>query len=79
MSDIKQQSAGLTGISDIAYDLMIVMANKLEGIAAMEEYKQDADEAGDADCSALFARMQQQDRETVGHLRAHLLRHLQQG
>ena len=77
MSDTKKQSEGLTGVSNIAYDLMIVLANKLEGIAAMEEYKQDAQEAGDTDCSSLFERMQQQDREAVSELRTHLARHLQ--
>ena len=73
----KQQSEQLTGVSNISYDLMIVLSNKLEGIAAMEEYRQDADDAGDADCSSLFARLQQQDREAVDELRRHLVRHLQ--
>ena len=76
--DTKKQSEQLTGISNIAYDLMIVLSNKLEGIAAMEEYRQDAQEAGDIDCSSLFDRLQQQDRQAVDELRTHLLKHLQQ-
>jgi len=73
----KQQSQQLTGVSNIAYDLMIVLSNKLEGIAAMEEYRQDAQEAGDNDCASLFERLQRQDREAVDELRTHLVRHLQ--
>ena len=69
----------MTGVSNVAYDLMIVLANKLEGIAAMEEYKQDAQEAGDTDCGQLFDRLQQRDKQEVSELRQHLLRHLQQG
>ena len=79
MSDnSKKQSEQLTGVSNIAYDLMIVLSNKLEGIAAMEEYRQDAQEAGDTDCGSLFDRLQQQDRQAVDELRTHLLKHLQQ-
>ncbi|MBA3415452.1 MAG: hypothetical protein H0U10_09530 [Chloroflexia bacterium] len=73
----KQQSEGLTGISNIAYDLMVVLSNKLEGIAAIEEYRQDAVDTGDSDCAALFERIQRQDRESVDELRSHLVRHLQ--
>ncbi len=73
----KQQSEGLTGISNIAYDLMVVLSNKLEGIAAIEEYRQDAVETGDSDCAALFERIQRQDRESIDELRSHLVRHLQ--
>lgn len=73
------QLSGVTGVSDLAYDLMIVLANKLEGIAAMEEYKADADEAGDAAARACFERIQQQDRDAVAELRDLLMAHLQRG
>ncbi len=73
----KRQSEQLTGVSNIAYDLMIVLSNKLEGIATMEDYRRDAQEAGDSDCSSLFERLQRQDREAVDELRGHLLKHLQ--
>ncbi|CAA9565960.1 MAG: hypothetical protein AVDCRST_MAG59-3038 [uncultured Thermomicrobiales bacterium] len=75
--DTKKQSENLTGVSNIAYDLMIVLSNKLEGIAAIEEYRQDAADTGDTDCAALFERIQRQDRESIDELRSHLLRHLQ--
>lgn len=75
----KQDTAGLTGVSNIAYDLMIVLSNKLEGIATMEEYQQDAKDAGDSECAALFEKVQGHDRDMVDELRTHLVRHLQGG
>lgn len=79
MSEAKKGTESLTGVSNVAYDLMIVLANKLEGIGAMEEYKRDAEEAGDSDCGALFDRLQQRDKQEVQELRQRLLRHLQEG
>ena len=41
----KARSEQVTGVSNDAYDLMVELTNKLEGVAAMEEYKFDADAA----------------------------------
>ena len=46
--EAKRRSERVTGISNIAYDLMVVLTNKLEGVAAMEEYKLDAEAANDS-------------------------------
>ena len=37
MDEAKQQSEQISGISNVAYDLMAVMTNKLEGIAANDK------------------------------------------
>ncbi len=72
-------TAQVTGVSDVAYDLMIVLTNKLEGVAAMQEYMQDAEEAGDADARACFERLAKADREAIDELRPLLVKHLGQG
>ena len=53
----------MTGVSNVAYDLMVVLTNKLEGVAAMEEYKLDADAANDAAVRAAFERIEQRERQ----------------
>jgi hypothetical protein len=73
----KRRSESVTGVSNVAYDLMVVLTNKLEGIAAMEEYKLDADAAGDSGVRTLFERIEQQDRQAIDELRVLLVEHLQ--
>lgn len=72
-------TAKVTGVSDLAYDLMIVLSNKLEGVAAMQEYMRDADEAGDTEVHGCFERLARQEREAIDELRPLLVKHLQQG
>jgi hypothetical protein len=73
----KRHSERVTGVSNVAYDLMTVLTNKLEGVAAMEEYKLDADASSDADVRAAFERIEQREREDIEELRGLLLTHLQ--
>ena len=73
----KRRSESVTGVSNVAYDLMVVLTNKLEGIAAMEEYKLDADAANDPAVRTAFERIEQQDRKAVDELRVLLVEHLQ--
>ena len=73
----KRRSERVTGVSNVAYDLMTVLSNKLEGVAAIEEYKLDADAANDADVRAAFERIEQRERESIDELRGLLVSHLQ--
>ncbi len=73
----KRRSERVTGVSNVAYDLMTVLSNKLEGVAAIEEYKLDADAANDADVRAAFERIEQRERESIDELRGLLVGHLQ--
>jgi hypothetical protein len=43
--------------------------NKLEGVAAIEEYTLDAEAAGDQDVRAAFERIEQRERESIDELR----------
>ncbi|MFM9107728.1 MAG: hypothetical protein ACKOWF_13630 [Chloroflexota bacterium] len=74
--EAKRRSGEVSGVTNIAYDLMVVLANKLEGIAAIEEYKLDADAAGSAEVRAVLERIESRDRQDVDELRDHLITHL---
>jgi deazaflavin-dependent oxidoreductase (nitroreductase family) len=75
--EAKRRSERVTGVSNVAYDLMVVLTNKLEGVAAMEEYKLDADAANDAAVRAAFERIEQRERQSIEELRGLLIDHLQ--
>lgn len=75
--EAKVRSGQVTGVSNVAYDLMVVLTNKLEGIAAMEEYKLDADAAHEPAVRAAFERIEERDREGIEELRGLLMEHLQ--
>jgi hypothetical protein len=77
LEEAKRRSARVTGVSNVAYDLLVVLTNKLEGIAAMEEYKLDADAADDTAVRAAFERIEQRDRQDIDELRGLLIEHLQ--
>lgn len=76
MEEAKQQSEQISGISNVAYDLMAVMTNKLEGIAAMEEYKLDAEDVGDTEVRDLLNQMEQQEASDVDKIKKLLLQRL---
>ncbi len=76
LDEVKQQSEQISGISNVAYDLMAVMTNKLEGIAAMEEYKLDAEDAGDTEVEELLNQLEQQEVNDVAKIKTLLLQRL---
>lgn len=67
MTTPKRQAETVSGVSNIAYDLMSVLTNTLEGIAAIEQYKQDAQ--GDDEVLQCFEQLQQQASQDVETLR----------
>lgn len=67
MATTKQQSGGATGVKNVTYDVMTVLTNKLQGIAAIEQYKQDAQ--GDQEVLQCFEQIQQREREDVDKLK----------
>ena len=66
----------ITGVSNVAYDVMAVLQNKLEGISAMEVYKEDAEEEGDQELRDLFEQIQQRDIQDVEKLKKMLVKHM---
>ncbi|HEV2127796.1 MAG TPA: hypothetical protein VGR22_04165 [Thermomicrobiales bacterium] len=67
MAQQKRNAENVTGVSNVTYDLMSVLTNKLEGIAATEVYKQDAQ--GDQEALKAFEEMEERDRKDVERLR----------
>ena len=67
MANQKRNAENVSGVSNVAYDLMSVLTNKLEGIAAIEQYKQDAQ--GDDEVLQCFEQLEQQARTDVDKLR----------
>ncbi len=70
MENAKRQTDEITGVSNLTYDLMMVLTNKLQGIAAIEAYKLDAEQEGDQEAQALLEEIQRGDRQDVERLRA---------
>lgn len=58
MEDVNQNAQQITGVSNVAYDLMSVLQNFLEAMSAIEVYKEDAEEANDQELLELFNRIQ---------------------
>ncbi len=72
----KRQAERVSGVPNITYDLIAVLHSELEGIAALEEYKQDAQ--GDQEVLSLFNQIEQDETNHINKLRDLLARRLQQ-
>jgi predicted aminopeptidase len=68
MATQTRHAENLTGVSNLSYDLMTILTNKLEGITAIEGYKQDAQ--GDDEVLQCFERLQEQDRKNIEQLKS---------
>jgi hypothetical protein len=76
MEEAKRASARISGVPNVTYDLIAVLYNLLEGIAAIEAYKQDAEEAGDDAAAAFFAEWQRTARGQTDRLQGLLAERL---
>jgi len=65
----KIRSDRVSGVSNVAYDLMVVLSNHLEGIAAIQEYKIDSNDAGYSNVTTVFDHFEQRYQESIGELR----------
>lgn len=74
--DEKRAAEDVSGVSNVTYDLMATLTAKLEGIAAMEEYIDDAKEEDADEVRAVFEELQQRDTQDVSRLRDLLRQHL---
>ena len=76
MDQAKLRSEQVSGVPNVTYDLVALFYNKLEGISALEGYKQDAQSAGDREVQTLFEELQQTARGDVERLRGLLAQRL---
>ena len=68
----KRRSDQVSGVSNVAFDLLTILENKLQGIAAMEEYLMDCEECGDYHAKDLITDLQRREVEDVERLRGYL-------
>jgi len=72
--DTMSASQGKTPVSDLTYDLITALQNKLQALTAYEKFLKDAQ--GDEKCAALFRQLQEDDRKHAEMLKQELTRHL---
>ena len=76
MEQAKQFTDRISGVSNVAYDLLTILQNKLKAIAAFEEYKLDAEQAGDHEVMDLLAQLEQRECEDIDKLKRLVLKRL---
>ncbi len=69
LDQAKRQSDQASGVSNVAYDLVSILHNKLQAISAMEIYKKDAQQAGDREVATLLEEFERRDSEDVNRLK----------
>lgn len=67
MAQAKRQAESATGVKNTTYDLMTVLTNKLQSVAAIEEYKKDAQ--GDQEAMQCFEQVEERERADINKLR----------
>jgi hypothetical protein len=70
--EAKKRSEHISGVSNVAFNLMTILENKLQGIAAMEEYKLDCQDCGDQPAQELIEELQRREVDDVTRLRGYL-------
>ncbi|HET8632160.1 MAG TPA: hypothetical protein VFL91_32440 [Thermomicrobiales bacterium] len=69
LEQANQRAEQVSGVSNVAYDLLTLLQNKLQGVTALESYRRDAERAGDAEAGALLADLERRELEDVARLR----------
>jgi uncharacterized membrane-anchored protein len=67
--ELKRRSEQVTGVSNVAYNAVTVLSNRLQASAVLEQYKRDAEETGDREALELFERLQQHELEGLEELK----------
>lgn len=65
----KRSSDEVTGVSNVTYDLISTVHNKLQAVAAMEGYRKDAETSGDREVVECFDRIVGRETEDLQQLR----------
>ncbi|MDI3288946.1 hypothetical protein [Polyangium sp. 15x6] len=66
-----------TGASNLEYDIVAEMHELLQGNSALEQYIQDARQAGDQEAERCFQQIHDQNKQYVTTLRTLLAKHIQ--
>ncbi len=65
---------GSSPVSNLTYDLVTALQNKLQAITAYDKFLKDAH--GDEQCTKIFQQMEQDDRKHIDLLKQELTKHL---
>ncbi|MRG93994.1 hypothetical protein [Polyangium spumosum] len=69
MATQQQTQQQKTGASNLEYDIVAEMHELLQGNSALEQYIQDARQAGDKDAERCFQQIHDQNKQNVTELR----------
>ena len=64
-------------LSNLAYDWITLMQNKAQALLAYDQYIQDAEAAGSAECAAFFRKVHDADKAQLAEAKEHLIAVLQ--
>jgi len=59
-------------LSDVSFDIITALQNKLEALAIYETYMDDCEEAGEEETRRLFEQIMQDDQRHAQLIRSHL-------
>ncbi len=62
-------TAEFTGVSNVTYDLLTMLTNKLQCVAAVEQYRKDAEQEGADEVLFVFAQIERHAKEDITALR----------
>ncbi len=62
-------TATFTGVSNVTYDLLTMLTNKLQCVAAMEQYRKDAEQEGADEVLFAYAQIERHAKEDISALR----------
>lgn len=66
-------------MTNLNYDLLTVLQNKLEAVAAYEQYIKDCQQSGDTECQELVAELKRDDERHIEKLRGEVERMVKEG
>jgi bacterioferritin (cytochrome b1) len=66
-------------LSNLSYDLVTTLHNKLEAVTAYDQYIKDCQAAGDTGCRQLFEEFKRADEQHVNRLRTEFERMVRDG
>lgn len=74
-----EKTAEHVPLSNLNYDLLTVLQNKLEAVAAYEVYLKDCQKSGNKECQQLVAELKRDDERHIERLRGELERIVREG
>ena len=74
---MQEQSADHHPISNLEYDWLTLIQNKAQALMAYDQYIQDAEKAGSAECAAFFRKVHDADKAQLAEAKGHLVAVLQ--